>query len=172
MIHYCLQVSGPCHGVTSAPCQSCMHCCREEKKNCSLEQLLSIRCLQVCDTNRTSPIQTTDYSSFFHGSPLLHYWRFVEAAGSQIIVVSIRTCLPASSASRIRTKFKRPLTRAACLTCKNFHWRTAVQSYCSLFKQKKKNKKKLSQAMNNWYADRKDDTFCAAIHAAGRDHHG
>ena len=82
----------------------------------------------------------------------------------------LRTCLPGSSASRIRTKFKRPLTRAACLTCKNFHSRTVVQSYCSLFQKKEKKRRGYcrQQIIGIRIQDRKDDTFCAAIPGSSR----
>ena len=135
--------------VTSAPYQSCTHCCRKKNPNSpftvparkALKQLLAafVACKFVTPTvlQLSRLLTTVLFSTALRCCPTEDSLKLLAHKSSSFL----RTCLPGSSASRIRTKFKRPLTRAACLTCKNFHSshsRTVVQSYCSLFQKKKR----------------------------------
>jgi len=139
-----LQVSGPCHRHECT--LPIMHALLQKKKIPILCSLYPREKLWNNSSQHSLPASLWHQPYFSYPD----YWlQFFFPRLSVVVLLKIRWSCWLTNHRRFYARaclgalprvyepnLKRPLTRAACLTCKNFHWRTAVQSYCSLFQKK------------------------------------
>ena len=160
MIHYCLQVSGPCHRHECT--LPIMHALLQKKNpnylftvpaRKALKQLLAafVACKFVTPTvlQLSRLLTTVLFSTALRCSTTEDSLKLLAHKSSSFL----RTCLPGSSASRIRTKFKTAFDQSRLPDLQKLPLKDGRSKLLQSLSKKRKEKKRLLQATNNWHQD-------------------